>query len=335
MKTNNKKILTVGIPVYNMEKYLQRCLDSVVSSSKIDDMEIIIVNDGSKDNSLKIAMDYQLRFPSLIKVIDKKNGGWGTAINTAIQNASGKYFKNLDSDDWFETKELDKFIDLLKSLDSDIIYTPFTEVKDSGEFKYSLNPEITKEKPIKLELFLEKNNYHSYPIHALCYKTSLLIKHNYECLPRFYGDLDYIMTPLQWVKDVILYDCDLYRYYIGREGQSISMEGYWKNMPDLIEVGKKRIVVTQENVNPSLKKLFDSEKNGTINAIYFYNLLIPTSHQFYKRNRDLLKDFDKWLKFSYPEVYKETSKIKKKKIPFIKIWRLFKLNPFILKFNKV
>ena len=84
------KILTIGIPVYNMEKYLDRCLSSVTGIRDLDKVEIIVVNDGSKDRSLEIARAYEQRFPESVRVIDKPNGGWGSGINLSIKEEIGR-----------------------------------------------------------------------------------------------------------------------------------------------------------------------------------------------------------------------------------------------------
>ena len=120
------KILSVVIPTYNMEKYLKICLDSFIYDDKAHDLEVLIVNDGSKDNSLKIAQEYETKYPNIFKVIDKENGGHGSTINAGLKVATGKYFKAVDADDWVDTKELAKLLDYLKTADVDCVLTDFT-----------------------------------------------------------------------------------------------------------------------------------------------------------------------------------------------------------------
>ena len=96
------KVLTIVIPAYNVEQYIDRCLESVTTHvDSLDDLEIIVVNDGSKDNTLELAQRYAVKYPQSVRVIDKPNGGWGSGINRGIEEATGKYLKTLDSDDWF------------------------------------------------------------------------------------------------------------------------------------------------------------------------------------------------------------------------------------------
>ena len=94
------KTLSVVVPVYNTENYIKRCLDFMLVDEIIDDLEVILVNDGSKDNSIKIMRDYESRFPESVVVVDKENGGHGSTINAGLKIASGKYFRVIDSDDW-------------------------------------------------------------------------------------------------------------------------------------------------------------------------------------------------------------------------------------------
>ena len=100
------KILTIAIPAYNMEKYVGRCLDSVLHTAMTNTIEVLLINDGSKDSTLRIAQEYATKWPETLRVINKPNGGWGSAINCAISEAAGKYFKILDADDWFDTQAL-------------------------------------------------------------------------------------------------------------------------------------------------------------------------------------------------------------------------------------
>lgn len=92
------KLLSIAIPCYNSAAYMRKCIDSLLPGG--EDVEIIIVNDGSSDNTMDIAEEYRERFPAIIKVVNKENGGHGSAVNVGIEQARGLYFKVVDSDDW-------------------------------------------------------------------------------------------------------------------------------------------------------------------------------------------------------------------------------------------
>ena len=115
------KSLTILIPVYNTEKYIKRCLDSLLVPEVLDDIEIIVVSDGSKDHSAEIVREYVERYPDTIILIDKENGGHGSTINAGIAAATGKYFRVLDSDDWFNTLEFAEFTARLRNEDADLV----------------------------------------------------------------------------------------------------------------------------------------------------------------------------------------------------------------------
>ena len=115
------KALTILIPVYNTEKYIKRCLDSLIVSEIMDDIEILVVNDGGKDHSVEIIQKYVDSYPETVRLIDKENGGHGSTINAGIKEAKGKYFRVLDSDDWFNSTDFVKFVNRLKSEDADLV----------------------------------------------------------------------------------------------------------------------------------------------------------------------------------------------------------------------
>ncbi len=122
-----EKILTIVIPTYNMQDYLRRCLDSlIVPEEQMKHLEVLVVNDGSKDNSSAIAHEYQNKYPDTFRVIDKDNGHYGSCVNAALKIATGKYFRLVDADDWVNTSGLIKLIDLLSVHDEDAVFTKFS-----------------------------------------------------------------------------------------------------------------------------------------------------------------------------------------------------------------
>ena len=123
------KLLTIVIPVYKVEKYIRQCLDSViVPQDQKELLEVIVVNDGSPDNSAAIAREYEEKYPDIIKVIDKENGGHGSAWNVGLRLASGKYIRFLDSDDWLVN--LSEFLSILESVDADMVITHLNKYQE-------------------------------------------------------------------------------------------------------------------------------------------------------------------------------------------------------------
>ena len=118
-----EKVLSLIIPTYNMEKYLKKCLDSLIVEN-MDLLEVLVVNDGSKDNSSKIAHEYEEKYPNTFRVIDKENGNYGSCINRGLAEAKGKYVKVLDADDCFDVNNFNKYLSFLQENDVDLVLNP-------------------------------------------------------------------------------------------------------------------------------------------------------------------------------------------------------------------
>lgn len=130
------KILTITIPSYNTSQYIDSCLPTFLSNKKIlKDIEILIINDGSKDDTLVKAKYYENKYPETIKVVDKENGGHGSTINSGIKLASGKYFKIVDGDDWVDNNNFTNLVQQLKKIDTDMVVNPYVEYNERKKVK--------------------------------------------------------------------------------------------------------------------------------------------------------------------------------------------------------
>ena len=207
---------------------MERCIDSLITCGK--DAEVIIVNDGSTDDTGKIADKYAALYPDIVRVIHQENGGHGEAVNTGLKNASGLYFKVVDSDDWLDGPGIIKVLQTLKTLVdgnsapdmmvSNYIYEKLLEgtrhvINYSNVFPRNQMfgwDDMKRFPPWKYLL-----------MHSLIYRTQLL----HECglkLPKhtFYVDNIFAYQPLPFVKTIYYLDVDLYHYFIGREDQSVN-----------------------------------------------------------------------------------------------------------------
>lgn len=331
-----KKTLTIAIPAYNMEKYLSRCLDSVFSSAHLTDLEVIVINDGSKDNTLCIAQQYALRFPESLNVIDKSNGGWGSAINIAMKKATGKYFKILDSDDWFCTQALNDFILLLKSIDSDLVASSYSKEYDDQTSKNFIYSDHISNKKISFVEFLKSNNYtRKTPMATITYRTDILQKEQITIADRFYADIEYHLIPLIYIKSIFFTQINLYKYYIGRDGQSTSIAGYNSHINDYIEVSKRLTSFYNKN-RSSMKeeiRIMYLKDNANVLRFVYYLLLSPTFSGNKKESLSQLKELDIFIKEQSKQLYNLCGKFCIRKIiPYIYIWRKTSLNVFKLKF---
>lgn len=328
------KVLTIVIPAYNVEQYIDRCLKSVTTHvDSLDDLEIIVVNDGSKDNTLELAQRYAVKYPQSVRVIDKPNGGWGSGINRGIEEATGKYLKTLDSDDWFNTANIDAFVSLLKQLEADMILTSFSEVDADNHVREKNVSTSLSGKVMSIDDYLVKNNYElGAPIHTVTYRTAVLQESGYKVYERFYGDLDYITTPLIHVNTIYLSPLNIYQYFLGREGQSVSIAGYNAHIDDFLAVCKKSICFWSEYENQfsqAFRRFILSSTVGRIRWAYIL-LLSPVYSGKKLDSVGKLKRLDALVKRDRT-LYSLTNKITTKRvIPWIYIWRKTGINIFNL-----
>ena len=222
------KYISFTIPSYNSQDYMRHVIDNLVAVG--DDIEVIIVNDGSKDDTGKIADEYQKKYPTIVKAIQKENGGHGSGVMAGIRNASGIFYKVVDSDDWVETKDVIDMLNLIKKhiaegeeIDLYITNYVYEHASDKSQFvmhyRKCLPPETVftweEMKHVKLEtVFL---------MHSLMYRLDKLKQSGME-LPNhtFYVDDIYAYTPLPHMKKMFYHDLDFYHYFIGRDDQSIN-----------------------------------------------------------------------------------------------------------------
>ena len=244
------KILTVAIPCYNSQEYMEKSIRSALNGG--DRVEIIIVDDGSTDDTLKIARKYQEKFPDIVKVIHQENGGHGEAVNTGIKNATGLYFKVLDSDDCLGKKALTKVLDLLEDMiakDAGLDMLISNYMYDKQGVKHKKIMKYKRAMPVgKMfgwdELHFGKTQY--LLMHSVIYRTKVLR----ECgmvLPKhtFYVDNIYVYYPLPHVRKIYYLDVDFYRYYIGREDQSVNEKTMISRIDQQIFVTKSMIDMYQ------------------------------------------------------------------------------------------
>ena len=222
------KYISFAIPCYNSQDYMAHAIESILPGG--DEVEIIIVNDGSKDKTSQIAHEYMDKYPDIIKVIDKENGGHGDAVNAGLANASGKYFKVVDSDDWVDEEALHKILMLMRHLEED------NEQIDMLISNYVYEKVgVTHKKCIHYRNVLPQDEVFRWDdighfrldqyilMHSVLYRTDML-KLSQMRLPKhtFYVDNIYVYYPLPHVRKIYYLDVDFYRYFIGREDQSVN-----------------------------------------------------------------------------------------------------------------
>ena len=242
------KLLSVAIPCYNSAAYMHNAIESCLVLG--DDVEVIVVDDGSrKDNTLEIGKAYESQYPGIVKCVHQENGGHGQAVNTGLANSTGLYFKVLDSDDWFDKDSLLKVAQKLKQLKEDgtvvdmfianYVYEKVSENKQSVIRYTNVLPQD--------KLFTWADTGHFLPhqnilMHSVIYRRQLLLDCNLV-LPKhtFYVDNLFVYQPLPYVKSLYYMNTDLYRYFIGREDQSVNEKIMIGRMDQQIRVNKLMI----------------------------------------------------------------------------------------------
>ena len=221
------KLLSVVVPCYNSSAYMRRCIDSLLPGG--EDLELLIVDDGSRDNTLAIAQAYAREYPSIVQVIHQENAGHGGAINTGLKHASGQYFKVVDSDDWVDEGALSKVLDRLRRFDRgaqeiDLLIANYVYDKAGAKHKKVMQYRraLPKETALTWSDVRRLPLGHYILMHSVIYRTGLLRACGLR-LPEhtFYVDNLFVYQPMRDVRTLYYMDVDLYHYFIGREDQSV------------------------------------------------------------------------------------------------------------------
>lgn len=242
------KLITFTIPCYNSQDYMRHCIDNIVAAG--DEVEVIIVNDGSKDDTGKIADEYQKKYPTIVKAIQKENGGHGSGVMAGIHNATGLFYKVVDSDDWVETKDVINMLDLIKkhlsegvSIDLYITNYVYEHAADNTTFVMHYRKCLPSESLIEWNDMKHVKTETFFLMHSLMYRLDVLKESKME-LPNhtFYVDDIYAYTPLPFVKKIFYHDLDLYHYFIGREDQSVNYKTMCKRYEQQMRVFREMFI---------------------------------------------------------------------------------------------
>lgn len=236
------KLISFVIPSYNSENYLRHAVDTILSGG--EEVEILIVNDGSTDSTGAIADEYAAKYPTIVKAIHKPNGGHGSGINAGLKVATGVYLKVVDSDDWVGEQALQELLltirgHLAKDLAPDLYIANFVyeHAKDNSRFVRNWKKHLPVRRLCSWDdakCFIASQVL---LMHSLLYKTELL-RESGLVLPEhtFYVDNLYAYIPLPYVKKIFYLDVDLYHYFIGRDDQSVNIRNFTKRYDQQLRV---------------------------------------------------------------------------------------------------
>lgn len=312
-----------------MEALLDKCLTSLI----LDDIEcrsmldVIVVIDGATDRSSEIAHKYADKYPESFSVIDKDNGNYGSCINAALPVAKGKYVRILDADDSYETKNLIDYLDLLSSVDVDLIlndyatYDPDDKLVSESSFPFIANKTF-KFCDIPYDTFLA--------MHAVAYRSGIFNEIDYyQTEGVSYTDMEWVFHPMSKVNTVYYYNKQIYRYLVGREGQTVDDN-----------VRLKRLSHVEKGLWTQLE-IFESIEKSVPAYEYMYNIINNRTKHIYmsglnKNAQYDLLSFDKALKIKNIGIYKEADNYNTEaclfgyKMPIVKMWRHVKSSTGLL-----
>lgn len=316
-----------------MEKYISKCLDSLIIPS-MDKLDVVVVNDGSKDRSSEIAHDYEKKFPESIRVLDKENGNYGSCINAALPTLKGKYVKILDADDTFDTKNFEEFVNILSDCDADLVLSDYETINEQGEItRVFKNLNIPPLKKIE-EAYINKIN-HGFlaAMHAFTYKVSIFKGLNYHQSEGIsYTDTEWIYYPIINCHSLFYIPLIVYKYLVGREGQTMERATWNKRLPQFIEIVKKMINFFHFNILNTDKITQEYFNNRLVNAVSsIYKTIILDNIEV-----EEFKKFDYIFYNSLPVLYKKANaeiSITKFKFKYLQYWnkKNKNKNAFLLK----
>lgn len=293
------KYISFAIPCYNSEAYMEHAVESILPGGEA--VEIIIVNDGSSDRTSEIAHEYAEKYPDIVKVVDKENGGHGDAVNSGLSNAQGKYFKVVDSDDWVDEEALHKILKLLRDLEED------DEEVDMLISNYVYEKVgVTHKRCVHYRNVLPKDEIFRWDdighfrldqyilMHSVIYRTAMLQLSQMR-LPKhtFYVDNIYVYYPLPHVRKIYYLDVDFYRYFIGREDQSVNEKNMIARVDQQIFVTKSMIEMYQLR-NVTSRKLRQYMINYLAIMMTVSSILLIRSKK--EENLEKKKELWKYLK---------------------------------------
>lgn len=299
-----------------MEELLPYCLESFLIKRNIDKLEVVIVNDGSKDSSLSIAESYRERFPDTFRIIDKKNGNYGSCINVALPFASGNYIKVVDADDSVDTANLDEFISFLEKNNVDLALSDFAIVNENREITKSVSYRFGGE-IFDIDSIAGSDSFMKMEMHAVTYRRSILIDSGYRQTEGIsYTDQQWIFIPMADVKTVAIFNKIVYHYLVGREGQTMNQDIMIRKIGDRIKFTSDMVLIYDQIINRAiplnLKKYLS--RRLYLNIFDIYSSYFTNSNRI---NKSDICNFDSFVKDNSESIYNIVSSESRQ----IKIWR--------------
>jgi glycosyltransferase involved in cell wall biosynthesis len=322
-----EKLLTVVVPVYKVEQYINTCLESlIVPKKQMERLEVLVINDGTPDNSAIMAREFEKKFPQTFRVIDKENGGHGSCCNIGLNEAHGKYLHFLDSDDWFD-KDFSHYLARLEHENADVVFTKHVNeyVEDKKSTIHQFN--IEYEKTYDASSFdFKKVGPFFFSLHECSYRTELLRENEIHFREKVsYDDTMLRMAALPNLKTFSLYDMTLYHYLLGRVGQTMDravfikkFDVFFENVKDLFTFYRENQKDFSDNVEIFARYILASYVTWVYKDLWNYNF-DDRKNRIKKYNQFILADENYCLVQSLKAVQLY------KKLPFSIAYQIHKL----------
>lgn len=326
------KILTVIVPSYNMEKYLPKCLGSlVVAPELMEKLEVLVVNDGSKDRTSEIAHEFAAKWPETFKVIDKKNGHYGSCVNAGLQIAAGRFVRVLDADDFYERANFEKWLTQIEVVEDDVDMVLTDHSFDRADGTVTVREGLGLPTGISFDVDRLAPAYDRIMIWDTAYRTEVFRQISYvQTEGVAYSDMQWVSLPVAVVRKVVYLPLHLYHYRTGRVGQSVDPAIMRKSAPMLVRVMKDMIVWFTKN-----KAKFPGANCRYIEKQIFRQARITYAMYLYHvplgAIEKELRPADQFLKRECVSVYRDMDRSfvlvsKRFGFPVVAAWR--KLGPF-------
>ena len=296
------KTLSIVVPAYNVKQYLRQCLDSMAG---IDDrVEILIVNDGSTDETEDIAREYEKKYSNIV-VISKKNGGHGSALNTGINSANGKYIKCIDSDDWVKTSNLKLLLNFMENSDADIIISGYQQFYELENKVITCCPDSTlNECRYNTENIMDAYNLmpDCFVYHGMAYKRELWLDNSISLSEGvFYEDHEYATIPVAFADSIEVFTKPVYEYRCGTGNQSVSDEKMVKQIENLERVFIRiNDFYNKTELKSAVKEYFLHKMKIVINGLFETSLIINRDR---KAGQLLAEQYIEYIQQNAPELY--------------------------------
>lgn len=299
------KLLSISIAAYNVETTIEKCLDSFLPCRHLEDLEILVINDGSTDRTVEIVSAYEKKYPRSIHLVNKENGGHGSTINTSLSMAAGEFYKILDGDDWVDPVELDALCDFLGKTKAELVVNDFMEVYPDYTHRMSHRQDYNPERVYSFSELCPNHDFNAqiFGMHECTIRTQRLrdvgTKIQEKC---FYADTELVFFIGLAARTVQFHDSCAYQYRLGRAGQSVSIEGWYKHIDEFAKIELNLLKLYddhEEELTDEIKKNYLFAILETRYLLMFHCFII----RFQCSDKDeLFIEFLKEAKQRYPQL---------------------------------